>query len=1253
MAIDIYELAKQRMAQTSQDTTPQLIMQGLQMVESWKDKAKVTRDNNLASLVQMIPLAGSEDNFNMIDKEIDTLLSNSGNDELYNTQLRLVKDVVKRNADNYTTFKTGVNDALDFFNNENLPNEYREWINTGDDPSLDSYIKGFGDEYIGEDGGVKRIQFLTDQERKINGMLDKIGMGYDGKTKRYSLGGKETEAYRNIIEYKKQLDIAAKTLAGDGVITEAEAKHIIDGNMEWYMLNRKEAKAEAEYAIKAGATNHRAFTKLLSKAKGKKIEDKDDLDLLTTLNLVDEGTTLSDVKGYDDDDWSTVEQDIIDRMAINDITTGDAKQKFKDWVGRDFYKTMDKDIIVHDYDWQEDYPDLYDKMVEFEDTIVKGKRGYRHNSPLAPIFTDELAKEFGATKGEPFYNYWDADGKFQQKFDIKDIPSASFKDKELTQQGYTTHHTAKFKNVDQGENAAKWLMDKVLKQADGDLKSFIQTWSGLPEGSEELNNYYNHIKEEPASKEIVQGKDRVRYTPYNYDIDEYADILDKELFLNNAGEPSALFDGMPNSIKEWAAANPNHTEKELHARINDYIKKKKAEFKDKPKGPMGTPDWMIDEWEQIQLIPEGWSVGKGAPTKEVLPSSVDIPSYDRKTQNLKEDNPEKFSKLQDVIQTSGGDPTGEDLDNAFGQYSDPLDEDDDIKIIEDMKKVHHDKTTQVESGGGNSIVESVKPEAIQQVGEFSDLDKEGEYTNKHFKRLLNKPLQYNANYKTIGEMYTNSDDVPNFHDVLYNLDGTEKIPLTLEGKAAKDAITNLMAVQRDVFKDTRGTKIANFMMNRDVLADMSGVEVGDLMGTIGNPSRYDLARSDDATHFATGFIGGTGTGYTENDGYIFGFHPNHNKSNADVLGIPKNMRRAPWLSTQFGKYNIEFKDMDAVWNEYHKFGNPFFADSDYQGKNKHELRYKIGDDPRDALEWDYNFDNLTSEESKIGVTVGARFKKMEGYDDTARQNPYSLSHIAGNSNYMTGYNNYKKKDQQWAKLHDELAAEWNFLGNQASVKHKSIAPIINKMKKREGALLSRYNSALKKYGRTFNETVYNFNNHINETPLFDYRAGPASGMPAWAGTYDKTPYAAISYNPADYLGWGRKLLGHVPGISETKNPTGFDTDYTVLGYPYNLEGGLPPNLQFSGFEDKYTIKHGGDLTSGPTEYKEWEFDSKGFFPNTYKKNIPSQYGGNVYDEDKWYDKSLWNWLAVSNDAMQHYINVYNRNEKRGIGREKQ
>ena len=32
MAIDIYELAKQRMAQTSQDTTPQLIMQGLQMV---------------------------------------------------------------------------------------------------------------------------------------------------------------------------------------------------------------------------------------------------------------------------------------------------------------------------------------------------------------------------------------------------------------------------------------------------------------------------------------------------------------------------------------------------------------------------------------------------------------------------------------------------------------------------------------------------------------------------------------------------------------------------------------------------------------------------------------------------------------------------------------------------------------------------------------------------------------------------------------------------------------------------------------------------------------------------------------------------------------------------------------------------------------------------------------------------------------------------------------------------------------------
>ena len=53
--------------------------------------------------------------------------------------------------------------------------------------------------------------------------------------------------------------------------------------------------------------------------------------------------------------------------------------------------------------------------------------------------------------------------------------------------------TAKFKNVDQGENAAKWLIDKGMKNADGDLKSFIQTWSGLPEGSEELNNYYNHL----------------------------------------------------------------------------------------------------------------------------------------------------------------------------------------------------------------------------------------------------------------------------------------------------------------------------------------------------------------------------------------------------------------------------------------------------------------------------------------------------------------------------------------------------------------------------------------------------------------------------------------------------------------------------------------------------------------------------------------------------------------------------------------
>lgn len=1132
--MSIEQIAKQHMASKqsayNRDTTPQLIMQALQMIQSAKDQDTIDKKNSLASLTQMLPMVQSEKGFNLIDKEIDTLLSDNSDDPMFNTQLSLVKDVVGRSRDNYKSFKEGVDESLNFFKNENLPNEYRDWINTGDDPVLDTYIKGFGNDYINEEGGVERIKFLTDQERKINSMLDKVSIGFDGKNRRYSLGGKEDSAYRSLMEYKNSLDVAVRTLAGDGIITEEEAKHIIDGDMQWYMINRAEGKAEAEYAIKNGNSSINRLESALRKINEKEIRDQDDLDELVSLNLIDSNSSIDDVNKLEDSDWNDMREDIDTMISLTRGKVGQGLKKYKDWTGRDFYKAMDtSSLVVYDYDWQEEYPELYDKMVEFEGTKVKGSRGDRHNSPLAPIFTDELAKEFGATKGDPFYNYWDADGKFQQKFDINDIPPTSFKDKDLTEQGYMTHHTAKFKNVDQGENAAKWLIDKVMKNADGDLKSFIQKWTGEPEDSDVVKNYYNHISQE--------------------EVDEEKAIEEK----------------------------------------------------------------VIEE--------------------KAVPQGVEIPSLSNESETLKEEDPGTYKKIEEAIQTSGGDPTGEDLDAVFpydvnNPDVDPLTEKE-VKVVDDIKKVYDAKTSQPESGSGNFIVESAKPESIQSegIGDFTDKDKEGAYTNPSFKSLLNTPLDNHPDgYKTnengdiekikftVGDLFGNSDYVANFHDVLYNIDGTPKVARTAEGLAAQQAVKNILSQYTQIFKDSRGTKIANFLKADMIMSDISGIDAGNFMETIGRPSRRNLSRFDDGWRFTRNHAYDEGTGDYTDSYFIFGLSPVTNKTGQDALNIPKNMRKGlGFYHNDVGKNQIELTDMDRVWSEYLKYGNPFFADTRWdggdRGKNKTEMIYAIGNDPSHALEFDYDFNTITNDESRLGVLPGARFKKLDGYDNSRKQNPYSISHIAGNANYIKGYNNYKIKDEIWVSLYNDFVKEWNFLGPKAKVTDKSVAPIIKKLKRREQRLISRYNKKLRDYGNAFNNTVYNFDNHISDNKLFEWRGGPASGTAAWAGVYDKTPGIQIPYDPKDYLGHIRTLTGFIPGVSKPNNPTGFDTDYTKLGFPYNLEGQL------------------------------WGEDS-------YKKNP-----NNIYDEDRYIDKSIWNWFAETNKALNHYVGIYNKNEKRGIGRE--
>ena len=169
------------------------------------------------------------------------------------------------------------------------------------------------------------------------------------------------------------------------------------------------------------------------------------------------------------------------------------------------------------------------KSSEFVDTLAggiktfegSGKRTVATNNPGGLIVG---SGKHGGKKEEQwaFWEWTDESGARHQAFPDTSsgdpLPPAEVIEaiEKYGDQAVSKHYTAVFDTIEEGEAALKDLVKGMIEKHGGDVDAFVQEYSGLPEGSESLQNY----------QKLMNALDTFDYE----DIDFYKAVMTKQYF---------------------------------------------------------------------------------------------------------------------------------------------------------------------------------------------------------------------------------------------------------------------------------------------------------------------------------------------------------------------------------------------------------------------------------------------------------------------------------------------------------------------------------------------------------------------------------------------------------------------------------------------------------------------------------------------------------------------------------------------------
>ena len=236
-------------------------------------------------------------------------------------------------------------------------------------------------------------------------------------------------------------------------------------------INRRREQASQGYSSGWEDLPLQVMQVMDTKAKEKRIELKQDATILN--NLIQGATTEEQIANME----KAVGQygkDTYGKPSLklyNQVVQSNAKTR------RDAYNQGKNALNWIDQKMNEEVPD-YEGVYEAVTGFEQSDRAQRHNNPGAHIWTPELEKEYGATKGDSFT---DSEGK--------------------------EYYTAHYDDMDKGTEASKFVVKKIWDNSGGDTSKFVKDYSGSSD-ADTLRGY-----EDAVNGKVGKG------SYFNYSVD--------------------------------------------------------------------------------------------------------------------------------------------------------------------------------------------------------------------------------------------------------------------------------------------------------------------------------------------------------------------------------------------------------------------------------------------------------------------------------------------------------------------------------------------------------------------------------------------------------------------------------------------------------------------------------------------------------------------------------------------------------------
>ena len=148
---DIYDLVQKKLSQGGgrnqfYDQTADIAMQIPQMIQNQRDAAKVSRQDSVNNLVQLMEHVNTPEGFATINSSIEKLSNESGGDSETLTTLSVLKGINRNSRENYETFKTGVDRGFEYINSDSFPTEMAEYERLDEIAAKNNFKMFFGEE---------------------------------------------------------------------------------------------------------------------------------------------------------------------------------------------------------------------------------------------------------------------------------------------------------------------------------------------------------------------------------------------------------------------------------------------------------------------------------------------------------------------------------------------------------------------------------------------------------------------------------------------------------------------------------------------------------------------------------------------------------------------------------------------------------------------------------------------------------------------------------------------------------------------------------------------------------------------------------------------------------------------------------------------------------------------------------------------------------------------------------------------------